>query len=349
MRYLTVNTAKRISKIGLGTSQFGSDEWGYGASYDSSEARAIVRRAVELGVTLFDTAEIYGSGRSERILGAALDGDLDSVVIATKLFPVLPGSAVVKHRAAASAKRLRASRLDLYQVHWPNPFLGDTSIMGGMRRLQESAKVGEVGVSGYSVQRWQAAERALGSRVLSNQVGYSLAERCPELDLLPFAESTGHVIIAFSPLAKGLLSGRYHRDSLPAAARAKDRHFHPDYLDRTDELISTLREVGDAHCATPAQIALAWVVRRPAVVAIVGAANVEQVEDNIAAAEIHLADDEYRALNDASARLQLSTAMDAYPRRGLTAIRHLAKGGKYLTRTIVSDYRAHSGVEQLVG
>jgi len=305
MRYLDVGDGVEISRIGLGTWQFGSREWGYGQSYAGQEARAIVRRAVELGVTLFDTAEIYGFGRSERILGEALGEDRESVFLATKIFPVLPVAPVVEQRAVASANRLGARRLDLYQVHQPNPVVRDGTIMRGMRALQRVGLVGEVGVSNYSLDRWRAAEQALGRRVLSNQVRYSLADRSPERDLLPFAESAGRVVIAYSPLAQGLLSGRYDRDHRPAnRVRAGSALFLPDNLDRAGDLIEALRLVADAHSATPAQIALAWVIRHPAVVAIPGASSVGQVESNAAAAGIGLTDDQYQALNEASARFR---------------------------------------------
>ena len=166
MRYLSSGTGRRISKIGLGTWQFGSREWGYGDRYASDVARAIVRRALELGITLFDTAEIYGFGRSERILGQALGEDRESAFLATKIFPVLPVAPVVEQRAVASANRLGARRLDLYQVHQPNPLVRDGTIMRGMRALQRVGLVGEVGVSNYSLQRWCAAEEALGSPFL---------------------------------------------------------------------------------------------------------------------------------------------------------------------------------------
>ena len=134
---------------------------------------------------MFDTAEIYGFGRSERILGQALGEDRERVFLATKILPVLPVAPVVEQRAVASANRLGARRLDLYQVHQPNPVVRDGTIMRGMRALQRVGLVGEVGVSNYSLQRWHAAEDALGSRVLSNQVPYSLVARSPERDLLP--------------------------------------------------------------------------------------------------------------------------------------------------------------------
>ncbi|MGB6584193.1 MAG: aldo/keto reductase [Streptosporangiaceae bacterium] len=317
MRYLSTATATatKISRIGLGTWQFGSREWGYGQSYAGQEAHAIVRRAVELGVTLFDTAEIYGFGRSERILGQAIGEDRESIFLATKIFPLLPVAPVVEQRAVASANRLGTRRLDLYQVHQPNPLVKDGTIMRGMRALQRVGLVSEVGVSNYSLERWRAAEHALGSRVLSNQVRYNLVDRSPERDLLPFAESTGHVVIAYSPLAQGLLSGKYHRGSRPVnRVRATSPLYLPENLDRAGDLIATLRQVADAHSATPAQIALAWVIHSPAVVAIPGASSVQQLESNVAAASIDLTEDEYQALHTAATRFRPITGPAVLPR-----------------------------------
>ena len=314
MRYLDIGTDPEISKIGLGTWQFGAREWGYGADY-ARQARAIVARALDLGVTLFDTAEMYGFGRSERILGAALGERPEApVFLATKLFPVLPLAPVVEQRAVASASRLGTRRIGLYQVHWPNPVVSDTTIMRGMSTLQRVGLVGEVGVSNYPLSRWQAAERALGGRVLSNQVRYSLVDRAPEKDLLPFAAGAGRVIIAYSPLAQGLLSGRYDRANRPTnRVRAGNSLFLPENLDRAANLIAVLREVADAHQATPAQIALAWVIRHPAVTAIPGASSVEQLERNVAAAEIELPDDEYAALSAAADQFQPLSGRAAVP------------------------------------
>lgn len=318
MRYLnTLGTRTPYSVIGLGTWQFGSREWGYGESYNS-EAPRLVRRARELGVTVFDTAELYGFGRSERILGQALAGtDRDSVVIATKIFPVLPLEAVVQQRAVASARRLGVQRIDLYQVHQPNPVIRDGVTMRGMRTLRDIGLIDEVGVSNYSLVRWRVAETALGSRVLSNQVRFSLLTREPAEQMVPFAAQAGRVVIAYSPLEQGVLSGRYSVDHRPAGAiRALNPAFLPENLERIGALIGVLRDVADAHGATPAQIALAWVVHHPQVVAIPGAASLEQLEHNVAAAEIALRDDEFRAL---------TAAAQAYePVQGLSAARSFA-------------------------
>ena len=305
MCYLVVDTTPKISKIGQGAWQFGTREWGYGDEYAEREAEAIVHRAIDLGVTLFDTAEAYGFGRSERILGRALGDRRASVFLATKIFPLLPVAPVVEQRAVASANRLGTRLLDLYQVHQANPVIRDGTTMRGMKALQTVGLVGEVGVSNYSLDRWQAAEQALGGRVLSNQVEYSLARRDPEDDLVPYAEAQQRMIIAYSPLAQGLLGGKYDRDHPPAGkVRAGNPLFLPENLDRAAELFGVLREVARAHDASPAQIALAWVIRHRSVTAIPGASSVAQLESNVAAADIDLSADEAAALGAVSERFQ---------------------------------------------
>src|SRR5262249_3036212 len=196
------------------------------------------------------------------------------------------------------------------------------TIMRGMDALQRVGLVDEVGVSNYSLQRWRAAEDALGGRVLSNQVRYNLVDRSPEQDLLPFAESHDRMVIAYSPLAQGLLCGRYARATRASTRpRAAGPLFPPDTLDRAGALTAVLREVADAPSATPAQIALAWVIHHPAVVAIPGASGVEQLENNVAAAEIQLTDDEYQALRAASDRFSPVTGPAALPQMARAPLR----------------------------
>jgi len=317
MRYVEdIGTAKRYSVIGLGTWQFGSRQWGYGAGYADAEAGRIVARARELGITVFDTAEVYGFGRSERILGAALrdSGGTDDVVIASKVFPVLPTAAVVQQRGVASAQRLGVQKIDLYQVHWPNPVVRDGAAMRGMKALRDVGVVDQVGVSNYPLRRWQRSEVDFGGTVLSNQVQFSLVSRGPLPDMLPWAARTGHVVIAYSPLAQGLLSGRYDADHRPSdGIRASNAMFLPENLTAAQPLLDVLREVAAAHGVTPAQIALAWVVHHPHVVAIPGASTVEQVERNAAAAEIALRADEYAALTAAAEAYHPVTGVSAIP------------------------------------
>jgi aryl-alcohol dehydrogenase-like predicted oxidoreductase len=300
VRYLDTDGIGPVSRIGLGTWQFGSREWGYGEGYASGQAAQIVRRARELGVTLFDTAEIYGFGRSERILGEALGEERGSVVLASKIFPVAPFPAVVRQRWARSAQRLGVQKIPLYQVHQPNPVVPDSVTMPGMRQLLDEDRIGAAGVSNYSLDRWRAADAALGRPVVSNQVQFSLAHAGPLEDLVPFAEREDRVVIAYSPLAQGLLGGRYGVDNRPGGVRAVNPLFGSENLQRVAPLLAVLREVADAHDARPAQIALAWLLALPRVVVIPGASSVEQVEFNAAAADLDLTDDERTALTDAA-------------------------------------------------
>ena len=289
MKFVEVGGA-RLSAIGLGTWQFGSSEWGYGRGYASREAGPILLRALELGVNLVDTAEIYGFGSSERIIGEAIRGRRDQVFIATKLFPIgLPFQ--VGARAQGSARRLGVDHLDLYQQHWPSPLFPASSTMPRMKRLVKDGLVGHVGVSNFGLQAWQAAERALGGPVLSNQVQFSLINRGPESELLPWAQQNGRVVIAYSPLGQGLLSGRYQQ-ATPRNFRRMRRSFSAGSRARLEPLIAALREIASRHSASASQVALAWLIRKPNVVAIPGASSVHQVEENVAAADIELNDED---------------------------------------------------------
>ncbi|MGB9372854.1 MAG: aldo/keto reductase [Jiangellales bacterium] len=292
MKYLEQSgVTKPLSRIGLGTWQFGSREWGYGDAYSSDEAARIVARALDVGITLFDTAEIYAFGRSERILGSALSarGALESSFVATKFFPVLPIAPVVHRRGRASAARLGVSSIDLYQVHQPNPVIRDGTTMAGMRVLQDAGTVTHVGVSNYSLSRWQQAEADLGRPVLSNQVQLSLAHASPLDDLVPYAADNDRIVIAWSPLAQGLLSGRYDVTNQPSGAiRGMNPLFLEENLQRATGLLDALRDVAGAHGVTPAQVALAWLIHQPGVVAIPGASSIEQVEKNAEAADLDL-------------------------------------------------------------
>jgi len=300
MRYVEVGGVK-VSAIGLGCWQFGSMEWGYGKEYLEKDAVEIVHRALDLGVTLIDTAEIYGFGKSERAVGRALEGRRDQAFIATKVFPVLPIAPVVEQRGRASARRLGVDTIDLYQIHQPNPLVPIGAQMDGMRRLQQSGVVRHVGVSNFSLNKWKAAEGAHGSPVISNQVQYSLAARGPDRSgLVDYAAQNDRIIIAYSPLAQGFLAAKYDATNAPSGVRAFNSLFLPENLERGHELITALRDVAKVHDATPAQVALAWVIRRKNVVAIPGASSVSQLEKNAAAADIDLTDEEDARLTTAS-------------------------------------------------
>jgi len=289
----------RVSAIGLGTWQFGSTEWGYGAEYNQVEAGNIVRRALELGVNLIDTAEFYGFGRSERIAGEAIRGHRDEVFLATKIFPIgLPF--MTPWRARGSARRLGVDRLDLYQLHWPSPLFPPRATMPRMWRLVEQGLVSHVGVSNHNLAQWQEAERSFGGPILSNQVLFNLVDRRPERELVPFAQKEGRIVIAYSPLGQGLLSGKYQGAPPTNLLRRRRGSFSAANRARLEPLIAALREIGGRHGATPAQVSLAWLIRKPNVVAIPGASSVYQLEENVAAGDIVLSDEESSRLDGLS-------------------------------------------------
>jgi aryl-alcohol dehydrogenase-like predicted oxidoreductase len=300
MKYLDVDGVGIVSRIGLGTWQFGSREWGYGDSYAAGPAHDIVHRALALGVTFFDTAEVYGLGKSERILGEALGDERDQVAVASKIFPVAPFPAVIKQRERASARRLQLEHIPLYQIHQPNPVVPDSVIMPGMRDLLDRGAIGAAGVSNYSLSRWKQADAALGRPVISNQVHFSLAHPGALDDLVPFAAQQNRVVIAYSPLAQGLLGGKYGVDNRPGGVRVINSLFGTENLRRIEPLLQTLRDIAKDVDAKPAQVALAWLISLPNVVAIPGASSVEQLEFNVAAADIELSTDSREALTDAA-------------------------------------------------
>jgi Predicted oxidoreductases (related to aryl-alcohol dehydrogenases) len=296
MKYVDVE-GSRISAIGLGCWQFGSKDWGYGNQYAQSTAVDLVHTALDLGVNLIDTAEVYAHGVSETIVGRALAGRRAEAFVATKVLPVWPTAARVEEHGRLSALRLGVETIDLYQVHWPNPAVPIASQMDGMRRLQDAGIVRNVGVSNFSVKRWEEAEAALGRPVLSNQVQYSLLVPKPGQSVVPYAQGHGRLVIAYSPLAKGLLGGRYGVDNLPkGSARTMDPLWLPDNVKRATPVIETVRRIADAHSATPAQVALAWLIHHPNVVVIPGASSIDQLRHNVAAADLELKDGEIEEL-----------------------------------------------------
>jgi len=316
MRYVEAGGV-RLSAVGLGTWQFGSGEWGYGSTYATETAPSLVRRSLDLGVNVFDTAEAYAFGRSEEILGRALGDRRAEAFVATKLFPLAPVDPVVRSRARGSLRRLGIDAIDLYQVHWKNPLVPIRPTMTAFKSLLADGVIRHAGVSNFSRSEWEEAQVALGGPVLSNQVKFSLIDRGPEQDILPWAQANDRIVIAYSPLSQGLLSGRYDPDHLPSGLRAGTSWFLPDNVRRLAPVIDTLRQVAAAHDATCAQVALAWLIRRPNVVVIPGASSVSQAEANAAAADLELTDQEDAALTAAS---------DGYhPVRGRAAIPALAR------------------------
>jgi aryl-alcohol dehydrogenase-like predicted oxidoreductase len=300
MRYVEA-AGVRVSAIGLGTWQFGTTDWGYGPDYAARIAPALVRRALELGVTLIDTAEVYGNGASELIVRRGLRDAARDAFVATKLNPLLPIPALVVRQAAASRARLGVRSIDLYQIHWPNPLVPVAIQAAGLRRVLDAGIASHVGVSNHSLERWQAMERSLGRPVISNQVELSLGRSRAVATLVPWAAANDRLVIAYSPLGQGLLTG-HHRPT-PNFARRLRRVLGSPGVREVAAVRAALADIAGAHGATMAQVALAWVIGLPNVVAIPGARTLEQLEMNVAAADLELTAEDRQRLSNAAAAL----------------------------------------------
>ena len=291
----------KIPLIGLGAWQFGSREWGWGREFSKEQALATLQRAFDLGMNLVDTAELYGGGLSEKIVGEAIKDRRDQVVVATKVSPwhLLPRS--IRKAADRSLRRLGISEIDLYQIHFPNPLIPLGATMRAMERLIDEGKVRHLGVSNFGAQRLQRAQESLARHeVVSDQVHYSLLRRGPEKHLVPYAQKEHVTILAYSPLAQGILTGKYGPDRpVPGGVRAFNLYFSPQNRRRLSPLIETLRLLAEKQGKTPAQVALNWLLRQPQVVAIPGAKSPSQVQENAGSVGWRLTADDLDSIEEA--------------------------------------------------
>lgn len=311
MRYLELD-GRHLSVVGLGCWQFGEQQWGYGTEYSQADALAVIERALELGVTVFDTAELYGSGRSEMLLGTALSSWQGDRFLATKFLPIVPLPRVMLAHCASSLDRLQVPLVDLYQIHWRNPAVPLATQMAGMRRVLTLGMSRYAGVSNFSLRQWVAAERHLGQPVISNQVRYNLLQRRPEQNgVLEYAQQHSRLVLAYSPLAQGALSGRYRAGRAPGGLRRANSLFTDTALVAAEPLLETLHQIADAHRCRSSQVALAYLIAQPQVIAIPGAKSIAQLESNVAAADLQLADDELLALRRAADLVQFSRMRSA--------------------------------------
>jgi len=324
VRFLEVGGLKS-SVIGLGAWQFGSRAWQWDAPSSSATVRAIVRRAAELGVTLIDTAALYGFGASEQLIGEAFvaEGSRERFSVATKFWPIVASGRSVSSAALGSALRLQTDTIDLYQVHWHNPLTNGRRFARAYSRVHDEGLVRHIGVSNFSLDQWRTFERQVAKPVVSNQVRFNLLDRSAERDLLDYAAANDRLIIAYSPLAQGVLTGRFSSQA-PSDFRRFNVLFSPENLKRSRPLLEALAEVGERHHATRAQIALAWVVSHPNVVAIVGSRSPAQLEESAAAADIQLDNADLALLEDAARRFRRDVARSAW-QLGRTAFRSNAR------------------------
>ena len=307
----------RVSVLTLGTMTFGGRGiFNAVGTTELDAARRQIDMCLDAGINLIDTADMYSAGRSEEIVGEAVQGRRDDVLIATKVrFRMGDGpndAGLSRHHIVsgceASLRRLRTDHIDLYQVHEWDGLTPLEETLGALEHLVQSGKVRYVGVSNYA--GWQlmkalgTAERDHLPRFVSQQIYYSLQERSAEYELLPLATDQGLGTLIWSPLAGGLLSGKYRRDQEPpeGSRHVGDWDEPPIYdKDGLYDTIDVLVEIADGHGVSAAQVALAWLLYRPTVSSIViGARTDEQLADNLTAAELRLSQPERDRLEEVS-------------------------------------------------
>jgi aryl-alcohol dehydrogenase-like predicted oxidoreductase len=295
-----------VPALGIGTWAWGDRLfWSYGKDYDAAEVQQAFNAAVESGVNFFDTAEIYGFGESEKLLGQFMKQTNQPVMIATKYFP-LPwrfSASAVADTLTASLKRLQLPSVDLYQVHWPfDFFMGEETLMNALADEVQQGRIKAVGVSNYSAEKMQRAYELLAKRgvpLAVNQVQYSLLARQIENNgVLDTAKKLGVIILAYSPLAQGLVTGKYTPENYtqPTGARRLDPRFSQEGLQKLMPLINLLKEIGQKYDRTPAQVALNWLIAQGNVVPIPGAKNASQAQQNAGALGWEMTEEERGAI-----------------------------------------------------
>ena len=275
----------RVVPLGLGTWAWGDRAvWGYGGAYGEKEVREAFQASLDGGVNFLDTAEMYGRGLSERMVGELTRGR--SLVIATKFMPVRWSASTLPGALDASLARLERSQVDLYQIHWPVPWLPIRSLMNRLADAVKAGKVKAVGVSNFSERQMRTAHSALaahGVPLASNQVEYSLLHRKPESSgVLAACRELGVTLIAYSPLAKGALSGKYSGTVRPSGARRWMPSFGVGRMEQAESTLQVVRAVAERHGKTPSQVALRWLIQQ-GTVPIPGAKDGKQAADNAGA------------------------------------------------------------------
>jgi len=296
-----------VSVIGLGCNNFGR-------RLDADRTAAVVRAALDAGITFFDTADIYGETKSEEFLGRALGKRRGDAVVATKF-----GMAVDQHRRGAkpeyirravedNLRRLGTDYIDLYQLHQPDPEVPIEDTLGALNELVNAGKVREIGCSNFSADQLRAAEDAVrtdAARFVSVQNEYSLLHREPEDDVLPECVRAGIAFIPYFPLASGLLTGKYRRGRpAPEGSRLQSRFGAEPFTDENLAVVESLLQYATSRGRTLLELAVSWLVTRPAVASvIIGATSPEQVKGNVVAGGWRLTEGE---LGDIDVRLPRS-------------------------------------------
>lgn len=301
-----------VPSLGVGIWSWGDTSfWGYGQGYNREDVSQAYRTCLQAGLNFFDTAEIYGRGESERILGECLREDGRPIIIASKFAPV-PNRFSARDLLKAldaSLERLGVQSIDLYQIHWPYTFLNVNALMDAMAEAVREGKIRAVGVSNYSASLMRKAHARLARHdipLASNQVHYSLLHRKPEANgVLEACRELNVALIAYSPLEQGLLTGKY-RISNPQAPQLRGaRRFVPAFSTsgrrKMEPLLQTMESIARKHDKTTGQVALNWLLcRDPLVIPIPGAKNVRQASENAGAMGWRLTDEEQAQIELAS-------------------------------------------------
>ena len=295
-----------VSVVGLGTWAMGNDFWG--ASDDAESVNAI-QSALDQGINLIDTAPVYGSGHSEKIVGKAIRGRRDEVVLATKVGIKKSGKGIymtlkpesIRQEIEDSLRRLGTDHVDLYQIHRPDPDTPLEESLTELERLKEQGKFRYLGVSNFSRELLEQSLKS--SFIISDQPHYSMLEREMENDIIPFCMDKHIGILAYGPLGGGILAGKY---------RAKPEFEKGDYRDRfynfyqepawskIQDLLTILKKIAESHSETIANIVIAWTIKQNGITsALVGARKMEQAVSNAGAGNVILSESEIKMINDA--------------------------------------------------
>jgi len=294
-----------LTEIGLGTWAIGGPwDWGWGKQNDKDSIAAI-RRALELGINWIDTAAIYGLGHAEEVVAKAIEGRRKDVFLATKCGLVWDDRGRVKNNlhpesirkeAEDSLRRLKTDVIDLYQIHWPDPNASLARAWETMVKLKKEGKVRYIGVSNFDVPQLKTCLKI--APVQSLQPPYHLLRREIEAEILPFCKENGIGVVVYSPMASGLLTGKFDPGRLaPDDWRHKVSDFKEPKLSKIQAFVEKLRPIAERHGKTVGNLAVAWTLRNPAVTsAIVGARTVQQVEENVRAAGWRLTEEEVQEI-----------------------------------------------------
>ncbi len=329
MEYRTLGSTNiEISSIAFGAWAIGGWMWG---GTDLKEAQAAITRALDLGVTTFDTAPVYGFGLSESIIGETLAAHRPRVQLCTKYglrwdttkgqfyfdSKDANGKDLKIHKYAskesivaeceASLRRLKTDYIDLYQIHWADPTTPVSESMEAVEKLVKDGKVRAAGVCNYSA---ELVDEALKTSLLaSNQIPYSMVHRPCEEDVIPQAIEKNISILAYSPLQRGLLTGKLSRDHAfkKGDHRSGNLYFTPENIEQTNQFLQNIKPVADAHNATLPQVVIQWTIRQPGITcALVGARDFKQAEQNALASEINLSNSDMETIDRELQKLSLS-------------------------------------------